>query len=79
MADKDPGKTDPPEGTDDKAAKEAEDHFWTEHKTRTRAVLDEWFKEKSDEAAKAGPAARNGGRRTLPKIIDDILSAGTTR
>lgn len=49
---------------------DAEKHYWDEHKTRTRAILDEWFEEKKKEVV---GTARNGGRATLPKIFADIV------
>lgn len=65
MAENTDPKTDP---ADDGGA-EAEKHFWEEHKSRTRAVLDEWFEEKR----KAATSRTSGGRTTLPKILADLV------
>lgn len=58
--------------TETDADKAAENKFWDEHKTRTKALLDEWFEEKV-KTAKGNSDSRNGGRSTLPSLLADVF------
>lgn len=59
------------DGGQDPAADQAA-QFWAEHKTRTVAILDEWFEAKVKKYQGTG-TSRTGGRMSLPGLIADLM------